>query len=358
MAVYKDAKRGTWYSQVSYVDNHGERQRTTKRGFETRKAALAWEKDYLALHTNAPSMTLNAFYKQYEEDKMPRVKLNTWLTKKHIIETKILPELGEIKLSEITAADILRWENGLLSYRDRSGADYSQTYLRTICTELSSMLNHACRFYGLRSNPMATAGKIGSTQHDEMKIWTPEQYERFAEVMRDKPMSYHAFELLYWCGLRLGELLALTKADFDLDNDMLSVTKSYQRLNRKDIITTPKTAKSVRKIVMPKFLTEEMREFFRLAKYLNPRDRIFQMSKSYMHHEMDRGCKEAGLDRIRIHDLRHSHVSLLIELEYSIPAIAERMGHESTDITFQYAHLFPNKQSSMAKDLDKYRGDE
>ena len=61
MAVYKDAKRGTWYSQVSYVDHHGERQRTTKRGFATRKAAVEWEKDYIALHTNAPSMTLRTF---------------------------------------------------------------------------------------------------------------------------------------------------------------------------------------------------------------------------------------------------------------------------------------------------------
>ena len=76
------------------------------------------------------------------------------------------------------------------------------------------------------------------------------------------------------------------------------------------------------------------------------------MTKSYLHHEMDRGAKEAGVKRIRIHDLRHSHVSLLIEMGFSALAIADRVGHESVDITYKYAHLFPSKQQEMAQKLD------
>lgn len=79
------------------------------------------------------------------------------------------------------------------------------------------------------------------------------------------------------------------------------------------------------------------------------------MTKSYLHHEMDRGAKEAGVKRIRIHDLRHSHVSLLIEMGFSALAIADRVGHESVDITYKYAHLFPSKQQEMAQRLDMER---
>ena len=172
----------------------------------------------------------------------------------------------------------------------------------------------------------------------------------------DKPQSYYAFEVLYWCGIREGELLALTAADFDLEKGLLSITKSYQRLKGRDIITDPKTPKSVRVIQMPQFLTEEVRDYFKSIYKLQPHDRIFPLTKSYLHHEMDRGSKIAGVKRIRIHDLRHSHVSLLIEMGFSALAIADRVGHESIDITYRYAHLFPTRQQEMADKLNMERG--
>ncbi len=81
-------------------------------------------------------------------------------------------------------------------------------------------------------------------------------------------------------------------------------------------------------------------------------DRLFQVTKSFLHHEMERGCKLSGVKRIRIHDLRHSHISLLIDMGFSAIAIADRVGHESIDITYRYAHLFPSKQIEMADRLD------
>ena len=85
---------------------------------------------------------------------------------------------------------------------------------------------------------------------------------------------------------------------------------------------------------------------------LKRKDRIFTVTKSYLHHEMDRGAKAAGVKRIRIHDLRHSHISLLIDMGFSAVAIADRVGHESIEITYRYAHLFPSKQKEMANRLD------
>ena len=171
----------------------------------------------------------------------------------------------------------------------------------------------------------------------------------------DKPQSYYAFEVLYWYGIREGELLALTPADFDLDKGLLSITKSYQRLKGRDVITDPKTPKSVRVIQMPQFLTDEIRDYLKSLYKVQSDQRIFEVTKSYLHHEMDRGAKSAGVKRIRIHDLRHSHVSLLIEMGFSALAIADRVGHESVDITYKYAHLFPSKQQEMAQKLDMER---
>jgi len=188
-----------------------------------------------------------------------------------------------------------------------------------------------------------------------MLFWTKEEYLKFADSMMDKPKSYYAFEMLYWCGIRMGELLALTPADFDFDKKTLRINKSYQRLRGKDVITTPKTKKSNRVITMPQFLCDEMQDYIGSLFALEDDERIFPLSKSFLHHEMDRGAKEAGVKRIRIHDLRHSAISYLIELVFSALAIADRVGHESIDITYRYAHLFPSKQEEMAERLDHER---
>ena len=173
--------------------------------------------------------------------------------------------------------------------------------------------------------------------------------------MMDKPISFYAFEVLYWCGLRMGEMLALTPIDFDFEKNTLSITKSYQRLNGKDIITEPKTPKSKRIIQIPEFLSEEIQEYIKSLYGLAPTDRLFQITKSYLHSEMTRGSNEQRIKRIRIHDLRHSHVSLLIEMGFSAVAIADRVGHESIDITYRYTHLFPSRQTEMAEKLNMER---
>ena len=175
-----------------------------------------------------------------------------------------------------------------------------------------------------------------------MNFWTKQEYLRFSEAIMDKPLSFYAFEVLYWTGIRCGELLALTPSDFIFETSELSITKSYQRLKGIDTITDPKTPNSVRRIAMPKFLTEEMKEYLEdFRDDLGPHDRIFDVTKYYLTHEMERGCKESGVKRIRIHDLRHSHISLLIDMGFTALAIADRVGHESIDITYATLTCFP-----------------
>lgn len=352
MSVFKNNDNGTWYVMTRYTNWKGERKQKCKRGFMTKREAQEWEQKFHQQSNADMNMTFAAFVEIYTADVKPRLKENTWMTKENIIQKKILPYFGQRKISEITTKDVIAWQNELLAYRDEKRKPYSQCYLKTLHNQLSAIFNHAVRFYDLRSNPAAKAGNMGTEERTEMLFWTKEEYQKFSEVMMDKPVSYYAFQMLYWCGIREGELLALTSADFDFENGTVKINKSYQRLHGKDVITTPKTKKSNRTIKMPKFLCEEMQDYLNMLYGLKKKDRIFTITKSYLHHEMDRGSKEAGVKRIRIHDLRHSHISLLIDMGFSAVAIADRVGHESIEITYRYAHLFPSKQTEMADKLD------
>lgn len=356
MPAYKDTDKGTWFVSFYYQNWKGIRQKKMKRGFATKKDALAWEREFLLQTSANLNMEFEKFVEIYAKDKDKRLRENTWITKNYMIDTKIMPYFRHRRLNEIQAKDVIAWQNEMLDYRDNKGNSYSSTYLKTLHNQLSAIFNHAVRYYGLKSNPAALAGNMGNEKYREILFWTKEEYLRFSDAMREKPCSFYAFELLYWCGIREGELLALTPSDFDFAKGTLSITKSYQRLKGRDVVTEPKTPKSIRVIQMPDFLSEELRCYVQPFFCRNPDTRLFNITKHYLYHEMERGTKETGVKRIRIHDLRHSHVSLLIEMGFSALAIAERLGHESISVTYQYAHLYPSKQEEMAKRLDLERG--
>ena len=357
MAVYKEPKTNTWRVIYRYTDWNGERKQSQKRGFQTKREAQSWEREQLNKLGSDLDMTFRSFVEHYEEDRRSRIKDSTWESKEHIIRTKLLPYFGKLKMSSITPQQIVRWQNELINYRDKDGAPYSPVYLKSIQNQISAIFNHAVKFYGLKDNPAAKVGNMGKAKAREMLFWTQEEYKKFSEEMMDKPVSFYAFEMLYWCGIREGELLALTPADFEFERQTVTINKSYQRISGRDIITDPKTPKSNRTIKMPEFLCEEMQDYIKQLYRIGKNDRLFEVTKSYLHHEMDRGAKAAGVKRIRIHDLRHSHISLLIEMGYSAVAIADRVGHESINITYNYAHLFPSTQSDMADKLNQFRKD-
>ena len=355
MAVYKD-KHGKWYVSVYFVDWKGERARKLKRGFGTKREAQEWERQFLNQSKEDLDMSFEAFVELYKRDLKERLKRSTWLMKTSVIDQKILPYFRKKKVQEIKPTDIIAWQNVMLTWRDENGRGYSPTYLKTIHNQCSAIFNHAVRYYELKSNPAAKAGNMGKEKTKEMLFWTKPEYQCFSDAMMDKPVSFYAFEILYWCGLRLGEMLALTAADFDFVKNTVRINKSYQRIGCEDIVTDPKTAKSIRTVQMPDFLAEEMKDYIKSLYGISNNERIFPISKNYLHHEMDRGCKATGVKRIRIHDLRHSHVSLLIDMGFSAVAIADRVGHESIDITYRYAHLFPTTQQEIANKLSIERG--
>ena len=353
MPVFKDNLRGTWYVMARYTAYNGEHKQKCKRGFITKREAMAWEREFLLADSGNLNMLFKTFAEEYLNEMKPRLKLNTFLTKKAIFNRYLIPDFGMRKLSEITPKDIREWQNNMLSLKDENGKPFSSCYLKTIHNQLSAAFNYAVKFYGLPRNPAALAGNMGKEGKTEMKFWTQEEYRKFSYAIMDKPASYYAFEVLYWTGIREGELLALTPGDFDFEAKTLRINKSYQKLNGKDVITSPITVKSNRIIKISDFLCEEIKDYMSMFYQLDDETRLFSVTKHFLLKEMIRGCKISGVKRIRIHDLRHSHISLLIDMGFSPVAIAERVGHESIHITYRYAHLFPTVQDQMADKLNE-----
>lgn len=194
---------------------------------------------------------------------------------------------------------------------------------------------------------------MGKKKADEMLFWTKNEFNTFIESIKDRPASYTIFMTMYYTGIREGELLALTPADIDYEKKTLTINKSYQRLNGEDVITSPKTPKSNRALPIPDGLCSCLKEYMSHCYELQKDDRLFPYTKSFLYHEMEHGCKVSGVKRIRVHDIRHSHASLLVEMGFSPLLIAERLGHEKVQTTMDtYSHLYPNKQVEVARKLD------
>lgn len=203
--------------------------------------------------------------------------------------------------------------------------------MKTVNNQLSAIFNFAVKYYKLPSNPVRICGSIGKKNADSMQFWTVEEFNKFIAAVEDKPTSKVAFEILFWTGIRSGELLALTLNDFDFENQTLNINKNYARVGNQDLILESKTPKSKRIITLPSFLCELVQEYASKLYDYEPNERLFQVTKYYLHHEMDRGCKKSKVKKIRVHDLRHSHASLLIEMGFSPLLISERLGHENIE---------------------------
>ena len=150
MAVYKEEKTGTWRVIYRYTDWTGERKQTQKRGFKAKRDAQAWEREQQNKATSNLDMTFASFVEQYTADMRTRLKENTWATKEHIIRSKLLPYFGRLKMCNITAQQIITWQNELLNFKDKKGKPYSPVYLKTVHNQLSAIFNHAVRYYNLR----------------------------------------------------------------------------------------------------------------------------------------------------------------------------------------------------------------
>ncbi|MCI7222952.1 site-specific integrase [Fusobacterium sp.] len=349
---------GTWTSRFYITDYKGIKIQKKKRGFTTKKEALEYEREALAKSEFNTEMTFQSLYELYMEDISPRLKEYSLHTKKHIVESKILPFFKDLKLEKITPAIVRKWQNEMLQLiNPTTNKPYKPTYLKALNNHLSAILNYAVSFQNLKENPCKKAGIIGKNNAEEMKIWTVKEFNIFVEHLKHKPIAYVGFHMLFHCGLRIGELLALTIKDIDFNQKTININKSYQRLKGNDIITPPKTDKSNRIINLSDELTEMLKEYLNKIYEPTPNTRLFPTTAHSFQHDIKRYSKKIGLDPIRIHDLRHSHASFLINNNVNILAISKRLGHEKIETTLNiYSHLYTESQEYMISVLNKKDG--
>lgn len=349
MSVYKDEERNTWYVILRYQNWTGERKQKKKRGFLTKKEAVVWEREFLQKQYANMDMVFKAFVDVYFNDMSSRLKERSIKNKKYMIDAKVVPFFGNKAMNSIKPADIIQWQNKMLEQ------GYSATYLRMLQNQVSTIFNHAERLYGLFDNPCKKVNKIGRSNAQELNFWTIDKYKVFEASFSDAETIYKTlFALLFWTGCRIGEALALTRHDLDFENLTISINKTYYRHDKKDVITSPKTEASIRTISMPLHLSE-MLQIYESMFYggLDEDVRLFQITDRVVQKKIVQHAEVAGVKRIRVHDLRHSHIALLIEKGISPLAIAQRVGHDSINTTMNvYGHLYPNKQKEIAEILD------
>lgn len=348
MPTYKDEKTGLWYCKFVFTDWTGKKTQKKKMGFKLKKEAKDYEIEFLNKAHASCNMLFSSLVDLYMEDCKPRLKPTTYSGKKCLIHAHLLPYFGNIPINKISAATIRQWQTTMISHP----AGYSETYLKTIHNQISAIFNFACKYYKFPENPARLCGSMGKKNADSMLFWTVDEFKRFIVAVSDKVASKTVFNLLFWSGIRSGELLALTLNDFDFDANTVAINKNFARLDKEDFILEPKTPKSRRKVALPLFICDLIKSYAEKLIDYEPNERLFTMTKHYLRHEMIRGCKKSGVKVIRIHDLRHSHASLLIEMGFSPLLISERLGHEDVKTTLQiYSHLYPNKQMEVAERL-------
>lgn len=318
-----------------------------KGGGETKRDALEYECQKKLNSTRSMDMKLSEFMEIYFEDKQNELKERTIKNKKYMMEQHITPYFGDRMMSEITASQIIQWQNEMQT------KGFSESYLRMIQNQLTSLFTHASRVYDLQANPCKKVKRMGSSDSRSLNFWTTEEYQMFIQTMDPGTRYYIIFEILFWTGCRIGELLALTRGDVDFDRNQISITKTYYRTGRQDVITEPKTKQSVRVVEIPEFLKQEIKTFVDGHYGMPDNERLFPIVQEAVQHKMKHQMEKAGVKKIRVHDLRHSHVAYLIHKGVEPILIKERVGHKDIRITMNtYGHLYPNQQRKVADLLD------
>lgn len=348
MPTYKDEKTGKYYCKFYYVNWQGERKQKLKRGFDRQRDAKEWERVFLEQFARNPDISFESLYEKFKCFKENRIKKTTFSNQCFIIETHILPFFKGRIVSDVQPTDIIEWQNHILKQ------NFSGTYSKSINTCLRMLFNYAIKYLGLSKSPVIDP--ICKPKKRAVSFWTPEEYKTFSESIKDKIEAYTFFEILFYTGMRKGELLALTLEDVNFKSKTISINKTLVRLNGQYISQTPKTQKSIRVIDVPQFLLDEISAYISHLYEPVPQQRLFQRPFSWPCYTLNTTCKKIGLNPIRVHDFRHSHASLLIHLGANPLMIADRLGHENISMTMNiYAHLFQSHQEEILQKLESIK---
>lgn len=357
--IQKNETKGIY--NVKYrlkLKDGGIAKESMKRGFKTLREAKLFAEELKREHAETlykldhPDLTMT-FSELYEKYKISRLgdKPSTIINRESLVQSRIIPFFGKMYIKDITQDTISQWR---ACFYDNDGQPiFKETYLRSLHSRLSAILNYAVRCGWLTKNP-ASSCSIGLKNAEERPVWTPKEYGLFRKAIADDPIAFYAFETLYFTGIRKGELLALNIGDINFETNIMSITKSLQVLQGQEVVTSPKTKMSVRKVRLNSALADELKEYIATLENQEPKDRLFPfLRKDHLRYALMRVTEEASLSPITIHCFRHSHITNLIAAGYSPADIAKRVGHESIYITLHYSHAFKNVESDIADSLDR-----
>jgi len=361
MPIYKDKNhKGStpWFAKFQYTDSEGNKRTKIKRGFRTEKEAKAFEKKFLADVEANKDYLFEKVVEFYFETCSNQIKLSSLQTKQSIFEKFILPDFSGKDIRNIKTSDLTRWQNKRLFARDKSGERlYSDTYIKTVNSQLRGLFNFAVAndYLERNENPILDLSSVGKKESErDYIVWTRKDFSLFLRSISDYEDAYYAFLLLFYTGIRKGELLALTIKDFDYENQKLYVNKTFSVIKGEEVITTPKTKKSKREVILPDFVCEALHSYIKLFYKPDSNQRIFPYKTGkFLLVAMEAGCNRTGLPKIRIHDLRHSHITYLQNLAISSMDIASRVGHKNVDMTMHYSHSSEETQRAIVEIIER-----
>lgn len=339
---------GRWYVYLRYKNWDGETKQHKKTGFATKKAAQQYEIEYKRKKEGSSDMSLQSLYELYIEDKKHRVKASTVFLQESNYKTYIQPYFA-VSVDELTLSAIRNWQNQL------SGKGLSAALIRSVTTELGAILKFGKKYYNITTIDASMIDKPAKIKKD-MNFWTLDDWREIEPNLRADNGVDVMISFLFWTGCRLGEMLALTPADFDFESSAVKIKKTIAKSSAGYIVQDPKTKKSNRTILLPKKIADSVKSYISKLYGIKPNDFIFggySACQSQIKREIMRLSNKCGVKRIRIHDLRHSHASLLIEQGLPPLLIADRLGHENVTTTLNiYGHLYPNKQEDILNKLN------
>ena len=197
--VYREKDTKKWTAQWFETNIMGEKKKRRKRGFETKREALEFERRKKLSCARSMNMSVTDFIEIYFADKQNELKDRTIKNKKYMMQQHIVPYFGNQMMSEIKAPQIIQWQNEM----QKKG--YSDSYLRMIQNQLTSLFTHAVKIYDLSVNPCKKVKRMGNSDSRSLTFWTLDEYKQFIQTMEPGTRYYIMFEVLFWTGCRIGD---------------------------------------------------------------------------------------------------------------------------------------------------------
>lgn len=322
-----------YLAKFYYRDRHGKQNQAFKRGFETKQAAEVYEVNFLAELNSKPVLVFSALVESYlNYCKNKSLKVTTLANKQQLIDKHILPFFADKLIGEINPDMIAEWQKGFL----KSDVEYSSTYIYNINNLLKYIFDYAVEVYDLPDNPVRKCSNIGKARNEHTDYWTIDEFNLFINALQDTESNRSAgikrkadeytlavaFNILFFCGLKVGELLALTQNDVDFVNSQLVVSKTYKKFNGVDLVTAFSRPMDCRNVKMPVHIRQMLFEYVAKLPVKDMEQRIFgSINYSNLCRAIHSEAKLVGIKEIRVQDLSCSLSKILAARELDFDQI-------------------------------------